>query len=302
MATNSAGDGEASRPRRCGRSRSRRPSTLPSPSTLGRPRCSRAKRILALARARSCMIFDARSSSRRWTMVTVSANLVRKIASSRAESPPPTTAMSWSRKKKPSQVAQVETPWPSSSALAGQAEHQRPGAGGDDDRPRPGRWARRRRGRRPRPRRAGSTGRPGWPSRSRSRRRSAPPAARMPHHQLGAHDPVGEAGVVLDVGGQHQLAAGLVAGRGRLALEHQRRQVGPGGVDGGGEPGRAGADDDHSVDVVGGHRTSRSFGSVGVNPRPCRPIPGTSTPLSGAGFLIRCDQATTPARIRRHRR
>ena len=29
------------------------------------------------------------------------------------------------------------------------------------------------------------------------------------HHQLGAHDPVGEAGEVLDVGGEHQLAAGL---------------------------------------------------------------------------------------------
>ena len=43
-------------------------------------------------------------------MVTVSANLVRKLASSMAESPPPTTAMWWSRKKKPSQVAQVETP------------------------------------------------------------------------------------------------------------------------------------------------------------------------------------------------
>ena len=41
-----------------------------------------------------------------------------------------------------------------------------------------------------------------------------------PHdaHQLGPHDPVDEAGVVLDVGRQHQLAAGLVAGRRGLAL------------------------------------------------------------------------------------
>ena len=74
------------------------------------------KRILSLLIARSCMIFDARSSSRRWTIVTDRANFVRKIASSSAESPPPTTAMSWSRKKKPSQVAQVDTPWPISSA------------------------------------------------------------------------------------------------------------------------------------------------------------------------------------------
>ncbi len=56
------------------------------------------------------MIFDARSWSRRWMTVTDRANFVRKIASSIAESPPPTTAMSCSRKKKPSQVAHVETP------------------------------------------------------------------------------------------------------------------------------------------------------------------------------------------------
>ena len=71
-----------------------------------------AKRILGLAGARSAMIALARSSSRRCTMVTDRANLVRKVASSTAESPPPTTAMSWSRKKNPSQVAHQETPWP----------------------------------------------------------------------------------------------------------------------------------------------------------------------------------------------
>jgi hypothetical protein len=49
--------------------------------------------IFGLALARSCMIFEARSSSRRWMRVTVSANFVRKVASSMAESPPPTTAM-----------------------------------------------------------------------------------------------------------------------------------------------------------------------------------------------------------------
>ncbi len=40
------------------------------------------------------MIFDARSSSRRWTTVHTDAKFVRKMASSMAESPPPTTAMS----------------------------------------------------------------------------------------------------------------------------------------------------------------------------------------------------------------
>ena len=58
------------------------------------------------------MIFDARNSSRRCTIVTFVANLVRKFASSIAVSPPPTTMTSLPLKKKPSQVAQAETPWP----------------------------------------------------------------------------------------------------------------------------------------------------------------------------------------------
>jgi hypothetical protein len=65
------------------------------------------------------MIFDARSSSRRCTIVTVVANLVRKMASSIAESPPPTTAIGFSRKKNPSHVAQVDTPWPRSCCSEG---------------------------------------------------------------------------------------------------------------------------------------------------------------------------------------
>ena len=44
-------------------------------------------------------------------------------------------------------------------------------------------------------------------------------------HQLGALDAVGEARVVLDVGGDHQLAARRGAG------EHDRLEVGPRGVD-----------------------------------------------------------------------
>ena len=50
--------------------------------------------------------------------MTLSANLVRNVASSTAESPPPTTAMCWPRKKNPSQVAHVDRPWPISRVSA----------------------------------------------------------------------------------------------------------------------------------------------------------------------------------------
>ena len=69
--------------------------------------------------ARAAMILLARSSSRRWIMVTEFANLVRKVASSTAESPPPTTAMSLPRKKNPSQVAHHDTPCPDSRSSSG---------------------------------------------------------------------------------------------------------------------------------------------------------------------------------------
>ena len=52
------------------------------------------------------MIFEARNSSRRWTIATLLANLARNIASSIAESPPPTMIVGASRKKAASQVAQ----------------------------------------------------------------------------------------------------------------------------------------------------------------------------------------------------
>jgi len=56
----------------------------------------------------------------RWcTTVTERANRVRNVASSIAESPPPITAMSLSRKKNPSQVAQALTPRPSSLCSPG---------------------------------------------------------------------------------------------------------------------------------------------------------------------------------------
>ena len=78
-----------------------------------------AKLILGLAAARSAMILEARSASRRCTTVTDSANRVRKVASSIAVSPPPTTTMCWPRKKNPSQVAHQDTPCPDSSSSRG---------------------------------------------------------------------------------------------------------------------------------------------------------------------------------------
>ena len=75
--------------------------------------------IFGFANARSCMIFEARSLSRRWITVTDLPNLVRNVASSIAESPPPITAMSWPRKKNPSHVAHQDTPCPPSSFSPG---------------------------------------------------------------------------------------------------------------------------------------------------------------------------------------
>ena len=60
-------------------------------------------------------------------------------------------------------------------------------------------------------------------------------------HQLRAHARLGEAGIVLHVGGDRELPAGL------RPLDDQRRQVGARGVERGGEAGGAGADDDEFV-------------------------------------------------------
>ena len=49
------------------------------------------------------------------------ANFVRNVASSMAESPPPTTAISCPRKKNPSHVAHVETPCPIRSDSRGRS-------------------------------------------------------------------------------------------------------------------------------------------------------------------------------------
>ena len=95
------------------------PSVLPrrSPSTCSAPSTSSTVRfrcswILGCDAARACMILLPRKASRRWIRWILLAKWVRYSASSRALSPPPTTAISLSRKKKPSHVAQALTPRP----------------------------------------------------------------------------------------------------------------------------------------------------------------------------------------------
>jgi hypothetical protein len=67
-------------------------------------------------------------------------------------------------------------------------------------------------------------------------------------HQLGALDAFGEAGVVLDLGRDRQLPAGL------RPLDDERGHVGARGVDGGGESGGTRSDDDDfTVQNVFGH-------------------------------------------------
>ena len=75
--------------------------------------------MLSLSRARSSMIAEARNSGLRCTMLTLPANFDRKVASSMAVSPPPTTSVSAPRKKAASQVAQYETPRAASSSSPG---------------------------------------------------------------------------------------------------------------------------------------------------------------------------------------
>ena len=90
-------------------------------------------------------------------------------------------------------------------------------------------------------------------------------------HQLRALDPFGEARVVLDVGRDHQLAAGLVAG------QDDRRQVGAGGVDGGGQAGRARADDERRSS-----RADRRRAGVGESGTAARGAASPAAPKSMA--------------------
>ena len=59
--------------------------------------------------------------------------------------------------------------------------------------------------------------------------------------QLRSQNPFGKAGEVLNLGGQSELSAGLVA------VQNERLQVRTSGIDGGGQPRAAATDDDHLV-------------------------------------------------------
>ena len=178
----------------------------------------------------------------------LAANFVRKIASSIAESPPPTTAMSCPRKKKPSQVAQVETPWPSRRLLARQAEHQRLGAGGRRSRLGP----------------VGRLGRVGIadPDAERAVREVDPGdlgrcMSSAPKRSACSRILVISSGPMMPSGKPGKFSTSVVSiswppgwslvDDGSPSM-HQRGEVGAGGVDRGGEPGGPGADDD---DVAG---------------------------------------------------
>ena len=182
----------------------------------------------SLAKARSCMILEARSASRRWTTVTLVGELGEEerlfhggvtapddgdllaaeeepVARGTRRQPVAQKAISLSRPSI-SDCAPVET----MTASAGTSSSPTQTVNGRAEKSTPVTLA---------------------------VRYSAPEALGLvpeAHHQVGAHDPVGEAGVVLDVGGQHELTAGLVGGGRRLALDDQRREVGAGGVDGSG--------------------------------------------------------------------
>jgi hypothetical protein len=67
--------------------------TLPSSPRISSTVEFHSTLIFGLFSARSCITLLALNESRRCTIVTVSANRVRKVASSIAESPPPTTMM-----------------------------------------------------------------------------------------------------------------------------------------------------------------------------------------------------------------
>ena len=212
--------------------------------------------ILGFASARSTMMGEARNSSRRCTIVTLLANFVRNVASSIAVSPPPTTTSSRSRKKKPSQVAQALTPRPRSFSSPGTFSHFALAPVATISVLARHSWspAHTPNGRLERSTRVTCTGRISAPNRS----------GLLLHllHQLGAEDAVDEAGIVLDVRREHQLSAGV------QTLEHEGREVGAGGVQGGGVARRARSDHDHVAGIRHGASNPPIGGNTRLFPRP----------------------------------
>ena len=76
-------------------------------------------------------------------------------------------------------------------------------------------------------------------------------------HEIGSHNAVGEARVVLDLSREHELAAVL------SPRENQRREICPRRVDGGGQSGGAGSDDDDALHTVAFDCRGRAPGCTG---------------------------------------
>ena len=161
--------------------------------------------IFGLFSARSCMILEARNVSRRWIRMTFDANLVRNVASSTALSPPPTTAISLTAEEEAVAGGARRQAVAQQPRLGLEPEHQALCTGGDDHR-------------------VGGELTIADHDLERSlaevdrgdllgEELGTEPRRLLAEldHQLRAHDAVGEAGKVLDIGGQHQLAAGLIA-------------------------------------------------------------------------------------------
>ena len=162
-----------------------------------------------------------------------------KIESSIAESPPPITTTFSPLKNAPSQTPQVETPRPASSSSPGI-----PSRFGSAPIARITVFARY----------SSSPTQTRWTPPSESSIRvgvvgDEPGAEALGLsaevlHQLRAHDPLGEARVVLDVGRVLKLAAPLEA------LDHERLQVGARGVERSRVAGGTAAEDDHVLDLL----------------------------------------------------
>src|SRR6202521_733825 len=181
-------------------------------------------RILSLARARSTMIFDARNSGRRCNTFTRLANLERKFASSIAVSPPPTTAISFPRKKYPSHVAQVDTPYPislrsdSSPIMRAVAPAAMISA------------------------RVSKTSFPAEILKGLLLKSTSVIAPAF--DQVGTQNALREAGEIFNHGREGKLAARLET------VDHDRLEVGAPGINGGRQSGAAAADDNHIVQWV----------------------------------------------------
>src|SRR5581483_10140385 len=96
-------------------------------------------------------------------------------------------------------------------------------------------------------------------------------------HQIGPEDPLGEAGIVLHVGGVDQLPARRTAAL--KPFDDQRRDGGARGVDGGGEPGRTRADDGDAF--VSSVHAKREYNELRFSSLPLRAGPDLDDALGG---------------------